>query len=300
MFSMDEWKAKGQAFKFNNNDIFYTDEGQGPVILCIHGYPSSSWDWNKVWSELTKDHRVITLDMLGFGFASKPKDHQYSINEQADIHIELLKFLEIQSCHVFAHDFGIFVGQELVARYDNNELQSLNINSLCAMSGSIFPELYNPRLIQRLLLSPIGWLVEKLFSENKFRKSLSSVFGVNTQPTLEEQKSYWALLQYNAGDKIIGKLLFYISDRKVQGQRWVDAWQDTKLPVQMIIGLADPMYGGDSIERYKALTKQNRLVCLENIGHFPQVESSAEVAVAYLGFIKEFESTDLKIAEEIF
>jgi len=300
MFSMDEWKAKGQAFKFNNNDIFYTDEGQGPLILCIHGYPSSSWDWNKVWSELTKDHRVITLDMLGFGFSSKPKDHQYCINEQADIHIELLKFLEIQSFHVFAHDFGIFVGQELVARYDNNELQSLNINSLCAMSGSIFPELYNPRLIQRLLLSPIGWLVEKLFSENKFRKSLSSVFGVNTQPTLEELKSYWELLQYNAGDKIIGKLLFYISDRKVQGQRWVDAWQDTKLPVQMIIGLADPMYGGDSIERYKALTKQNRLVCLENIGHFPQVESSAEVAVAYLGFIKEFESTDLKIAEEIF
>lgn len=296
---MDEWKVKGQTFKFKNNEIFYTDEGQGPVILCIHGYPSSSWDWNKAWTELTKNHRVIALDMLGFGFSSKPKDHQYSINEQADIHIELLKFLGVKSCHVFAHDFGIFVGQELVARHDNTELQGLNINSLCAMSGSIFPELYNPRLIQRLLLSPIGWLVEKLLSENKFHNSLSSVFGVNTQPTLEELKSYWALLQCNSGDKIIGKLLFYIRDRKVQGQRWVDAWQDTKLPIQMIIGLADPMYGGDSIERYKALTKQKRLICLDNIGHFPQVEGSAEVVTAYLGFIKEFESTGYTIAEEI-
>jgi len=296
---MDEWKAKGQTFQFENNEVFYTDEGKGPVVLCIHGYPSSSWDWNKVWPELIKDHRVITLDMLGFGFSSKPKNHQYSINEQTDIHTELLKLLGIQSCHIFAHDFGIFVGQELLARNDNNELQGLKINSLCAMSGSIFPELYNPRLIQRLLLSPIGWLVVKLFSENKFHKNLSSVFGVNTQPTLSELKSYWSLLQYNSGDKIVGKLLFYIRDRKIQGQRWVDAWQETKLPVQMIIGLADPMYGGGSIKRYKALTKQKRLVCLDNAGHFPQVESADEVATAYLGFIKTSVNVDLKIKEEI-
>lgn len=299
MFSMDEWKAKGQTFQFENNEVFYTDEGKGPVVLCIHGYPSSSWDWNKVWPELIKDHRVITLDMLGFGFSSKPKNHQYSINEQTDIHTELLKFLGIQSCHIFAHDFGIFVGQELLARNDNNELEGLKIDSLCAMSGSIFPELYNPRLIQRLLLSPIGWLVEKLFTEKKFHKNLSSVFGVNTQPTLSELKAYWSLLQYNSGDKIVGKLLFYIQDRKIQGQRWVDAWQETKLPVQMIIGLADPMYGGDSIERYKALTKQKRLVCLDNVGHFPQVESTDEVATAYLGFIKMSINVDLKIKEEI-
>ena len=285
MNSLEEWKNAGEIIRYKGNEIFYRDEGEGDVILCIHGYPSSSWDWHKIWPEITKTHRVIALDMLGFGFSSKPDDYNYSIADQTDIHLELLNALGIKSFHILAHDFGIFVGQELVARNDLGELDGFKVNSLCAMSGSIFPELYNPRLIQRLLLSPIGWLVQKLFTEDKFGQNLSSVFGQKTQPTKAELSSYWSLLQYNSGDKIIGKLLFYIADRKVDGDRWVEAWQETKLPVLLIIGLADPMYGAGSIERYKVLTKQKNLECLKDAGHFPQVERPAEVAAAYKVFL---------------
>jgi pimeloyl-ACP methyl ester carboxylesterase len=285
MYSLEEWKRLGEIIRHKGNEIFYRDEGEGDVILCIHGYPSSSWDWHKIWPEITKTHRVIALDMLGFGFSSKPDDYNYSIADQADIHLELLKALGIKSFHILAHDFGIFVGQELVARNDAGELDNFNAKSLCAMSGSIFPELYNPRLIQRLLLSPLGWLVQKLFTEEKFSKNLSAVFGPNTQPTKLELSSYWSLLQHNSGDKIIGKLLFYIADRKINGNRWVDAWQETKLPVLLIIGLADPMYGAGSIERYKSLTKQPNLKCLKNAGHFPQVENPAEVVNVYERFL---------------
>ena len=285
MNSLEEWKNAGEIIRYKGNEIFYRDEGEGDVILCIHGYPSSSWDWHKIWPEITKTHRVIALDMLGFGFSSKPDDYNYSIADQTDIHLELFNALGIKSFHILAHDFGIFVGQELVARNDLGELDGFKVNSLCAMSGSIFPELYNPRLIQRLLLSPIGWLVQKLFTEEKFGQNLSSVFGQKTQPTKAELSSYWSLLQYNSGDKIIGKLLFYIADRKVDGDRWVEAWQETKLPVLLIIGLADPMYGAGSIERYKVLTKQKNLECLKDAGHFPQVERPAEVAAAYKVFL---------------
>ena len=285
MNSLDEWKEAGEIIIHKGNEIFYRDEGEGDVILCIHGYPSSSWDWNKIWPEITKNHRVIALDMLGFGFSSKPDDYNYSIADQTDIHLKLLKALGIKSFHILAHDFGIFLGQELVARNDLGVLNEFKVNSLCAMSGSIFPELYNPRLVQRLLLSPVGWLVQKLFTEEKFGKNLSSVFGQKTQPTKAELSSYWSLLQYNSGDKIIGKLLFYIADRKIDGNRWVEAWQETKLPVLLIIGLADPMYGAGSIERYKVLTKQKNLECLKDAGHFPQVERPAEVAAAYKVFL---------------
>jgi pimeloyl-ACP methyl ester carboxylesterase len=286
MFSLEEWKKFGEIIQYKENEIFYRDEGQGDVILCIHGYPSSSWDWNKVWPELIKNHRVIALDMVGFGFSSKPHNYKYSISDQADLHLELLKSLGIKSFHILAHDFGIFVGQELVARHDEGELDDFSVNSLCAMSGSIFPELYNPRLIQRLLLSPVGWLVQKLFSEEKFCNNLSSVFGSKTKPTKVELSSYWSLLQHNAGDKMIGKLLFYIEDRKVYGNRWVRAWQTTNLPVQLIIGLADPMYGSDSVERYKILTKQKNLECLTDVGHFPQVENPTEVTDIYKTFLR--------------
>ena len=236
MYSLEEWKKSGEIIHYKGNEIFYRDEGEGDVILCIHGYPSSSWDWHKLWPEITKTHRVIALDMLGFGFSSKPEEYNYSIADQTDIHLELLKSLGIKSFQILAHDFGIFIGQELVARNDLGELDGFKVNSLCAMSGSIFPELYNPRLIQRLLLSPVGWLIQKLFTEDKFCTNLSSVFGANTQPTKRELSSYWFLLKYNSGDKMVGKLLFYIADRKIDGDRWVEAWQETKLPVLLIIG----------------------------------------------------------------
>jgi pimeloyl-ACP methyl ester carboxylesterase len=285
MFLLKDWREAGEVFQYKGNEIFYRDDGQGDVILCVHGFPSSSWDWNKVWPELTKNYRVVALDMLGFGFSSKPYDYNYSISDQADLHLELLKLLSIESFHVLAHDFGIFVGQELVARNDMGELKGINVNSLCAMSGSIFPELYNPRPIQRLLLSPVGWLVQKLFNESKFSKNLSSVFGLKTKPTKVELSSYWSLLQHNSGDKMVGKLLFYIEDRRVYGNRWVEAWQATELPVLLIIGLADPMYGARSIDRYKLLTEQSNLICLKDIGHFPQVEDSIEVADIYKNFL---------------
>ncbi|MBL4796794.1 MAG: alpha/beta hydrolase [Oleispira sp.] len=286
MYSLEEWKKSGEIIHYKGNEIFYRDEGEGDVILCIHGYPSSSWDWHKIWPEITKNHRVIALDMLGFGFSSKPEEYNYSIADQTDIHLELLKSLGIKSFQILAHDFGIFIGQELVARNDLGELDGFKVNSLCAMSGSIFPELYNPRLIQRLLLSPVGWLIQKLFTEDKFCTNLSSVFGANTQPTKRELSSYWFLLKYNSGDKMVGKLLFYIADRKTDGDRWVEAWQETKLPVLLIIGLADPMYGAGSIDRYKVLTKQKNLACLKDIGHFPQVESPTEVVDVYKEFLK--------------
>ena len=71
--TLSNWKNKGNYFTFNGHQIFSLDEGEGAPLLLIHGFPTASWDWSKIWSELRKYHRVLAIDMLGFGFSDKPK-----------------------------------------------------------------------------------------------------------------------------------------------------------------------------------------------------------------------------------
>ncbi|MEO6518041.1 MAG: alpha/beta fold hydrolase, partial [Pseudoxanthomonas sp.] len=80
---LQQWRAAGRYFQHQGHRIFYRDEGQGPVLLCLHGYPTASWDWHRVWPSLVGRYRLIAPDLLGFGFSDKPRDHAYSIADQA-------------------------------------------------------------------------------------------------------------------------------------------------------------------------------------------------------------------------
>ena len=57
--------------------------GHGPPILLIHGFGASSFTWSKIVSSLATNHRVITLDLKGFGRSKKPRDGRYTLRDQA-------------------------------------------------------------------------------------------------------------------------------------------------------------------------------------------------------------------------
>jgi len=82
---LSDWRQKGTYITYNSHQIFTVDEGQGEVILAIHGFPTASFDWHKMWPGLSANNRVLALDMIGFGFSDKPKKYPYSILDQADL-----------------------------------------------------------------------------------------------------------------------------------------------------------------------------------------------------------------------
>ena len=69
---LQSWNNKGRYSELCGHSIFYIDEGEPdkPAILLIHGFPTSSWDWQAIWNSLSKGYRLISLDMLGFGFSA--------------------------------------------------------------------------------------------------------------------------------------------------------------------------------------------------------------------------------------
>jgi len=142
--SIDAWRDAGTFVVLRGQRMFYRREGRGPALLLIHGYPTSSWDWVRLWPELTAHYDVIALDMLGFGESAKPRGHRYSFFEKADLHMALLASLGIERFDALVHDYGVTVAQELMAR-------GAPVASVAFLNGGLFPETHRARLIQRLL-----------------------------------------------------------------------------------------------------------------------------------------------------
>ena len=284
--NLQQWQREGDTFEWQGQRIFYREQGQGEVLLCLHGFPTASWDWHRLWPSLTATRRVIALDFLGYGFSSKPLDHVYSAAEQADIVLALMQALGIGQAHVLAHDFGDSVAQELLARVAESGVGlSLQLLSVCYLNGGLFMEAARPRLIQRLLLGPLGpWLSRRL-SYPRFARSFAAIFGRQTQPSKTELGDFWRLITHEDGHHLAHALIQYIPERHRQRARWVAAMQNSKVPQRLIIGMADPVSGWRIAKRYRELLPAADVVELAEIGHYPQVEAADAVLAAHVAFI---------------
>lgn len=286
--NFNDWKNAGQFFTYKNqHQIFYQETGKGETLLLIHGFPTASWDWNKIWDSLAKKYHLVAPDLIGFGFSDKPKKYNYSIMDQADLVEDFLKKKKIKSAHILAHDYGDTVLQEVLARFidrKNTGKEGFQIQSVVLLNGGLFPETHQALPIQKLLISPIGGLLVHFLNRKKLKKSFDNFFGKETQATEKEIDEFYALMEYKNGRMIFHKLIRYMSDRKKHRERWVAALQNSPIPILLINGAADPISGKHMTERYRELIPNPAIVLLEKIGHYPQTESPEEVLKAYFDF----------------
>ena len=285
--SPKQWQSRGKLEAVLGHSIFVLDEGDSslPTIVLLHGFPTSSWDWQPIWSELAKNYRLIALDMLGFGFSDKPNSRTYTIHGQADIVEALVKTKGLTNFHVLAHDYGDTVAQELLAR----QLEGAGSGtwlSCCLLNGGLFPETHRALLTQKLLLSPLGKFLNRLSGYSKFSKNFSSVFGPQSKPSEQDLENFWWLINVNNGKHIFHNLITYMRDRIEHRERWVSALQKSTIPLAVINGSVDPVSGAHMVARYKELhCRLDYLAQLSVIGHYPQVEAPKEVYSHYQHFI---------------
>jgi pimeloyl-ACP methyl ester carboxylesterase len=97
--------------------VSYFDQGIGPPILFLHGFPTSCALWRKTVAHLAQSHRCIAPDLLGFGDTDGPIENDYGIEAQAARAVAFLDAIGIsQEVTVVGHDWGGAIAQALVAR----------------------------------------------------------------------------------------------------------------------------------------------------------------------------------------
>jgi pimeloyl-ACP methyl ester carboxylesterase len=192
---------------------------------------------------------------------------------------------------VLAHDYGDTVAQELLAR-QNDGAGAGRWLSLCLLNGGLFPETHRARPIQKLLLSPLGPLVNRLSSKRRFDRSFSAVFADGSRPSPADLDSFWRLINHNDG-KIFHRLITYMTDRKQHRERWVAALVRSAVPVGLINGSADPVSGSHMVTRYRQLVRDDDFIVeLPAVGHYPQIEEPDGVVRAYRAFLAHAASAD--------
>ncbi|MBL8020555.1 MAG: alpha/beta hydrolase [Leptospirales bacterium] len=289
------WKDAGKYFKHKGHSIFYRIDGAGPALLLLHGFPTSSWDFDLVWGDLAARSLLVAPDFIGYGYSDKPHEYEYSILDQADLVEGLLAELRIAEVRILAHDYGVSVAQELLARFRDRKRdrkKGLELISVCFLNGGLFPESHKPRLIQKLLLSPLGRFVSLFLNEGSFSRAFSEIFGPQTRPKPEDLEQFWQLIQYNKGKEIYYKLIGYLPEREKYRERWVNAMMNSRIPLRLINGPEDPVSGLHMAETYKKLIQHPDVVLLPGIGHYPQVEDPASVVKAYFEFVDHKQEED--------
>jgi pimeloyl-ACP methyl ester carboxylesterase len=281
-----DWIDGGEMRHLAGHRIFVRAAAvpERPPLLLIHGYPTASYDWIRVWARLAERYSLYALDMVGFGLSEKPRNASYPIALQADICQALLDDAGIAQVHVLAHDYGDTVAQELLAREREGRIQ---LASMVFLNGGLFPESHRPRPIQTLLAKPLlGPLLARAMSYPKFEATMLSISG-RQPPTREELADLWSLIEREDGRRALARLINYMEQRRRNRPRWVGALVESTVPRRLICGAVDPVSGAHLAQRYRELVPNPDVVVLEGVGHYPQLEAHDRVVDEYLRFRAE-------------
>ncbi|MBF6182898.1 alpha/beta fold hydrolase [Nocardia otitidiscaviarum] len=269
---LEHWLTAGKFFPFSGYRVFYRRSGRGPALLLIHGYPFNSFDWHRIWFRLTERYDVLAPDMLGMGFSDKPLRHHYSVLEHADMHEALLRAQGVEEVLILAHDLGVSVVQEMLARRITDPALP-RIRAVAFLNGGLFPEVYRPRLVQRVLSSPAGDVLGPLLPPPLLRLAVREVFGPDTKPSAADMRDFLDIVEYNHGRWVNHKVGRFTLERVRYRERWVEPLAKAVVPLRFINGAVDPNSGAHMAARYREVVPDPDVVSLDRIGHWPQLEA---------------------------
>jgi pimeloyl-ACP methyl ester carboxylesterase len=111
-------------------DFHVAEAGSGDdVVLCLHGWPQHWYEWRHLMPALADRHRVLALDLRGFGWSDAPRDG-YEKEEMATDVLAVLDALGIERVKLVGHDWGAWIGFLLCLRAPQRFERYLALNIL--------------------------------------------------------------------------------------------------------------------------------------------------------------------------
>lgn len=91
----------------NGVALHYVTQGEGPLMLMLHGFPEFWYSWRHQIPEFSKDYKVVALDLRGYNDSEKPKEQSAYVMEEFIKDVEgVIKGLGYESCVLVGHDWG--------------------------------------------------------------------------------------------------------------------------------------------------------------------------------------------------
>ncbi|MEP1488027.1 MAG: alpha/beta hydrolase [Algibacter sp.] len=164
-----QFREQQNVFASKDGNIHYIDEGEGPVIVLLHGVPTSSWLYRHMIDSLATRYRVIVPDMLGFGSSDSPKGYDiYSETQHAERLLALLDHLNIKSWTHVMHDAGGLWTWELFKRAPKRIEKLVVLNTIIYETGFNPPIRFKKGFLARITM----WSYRNGITTNAMLKGL--------------------------------------------------------------------------------------------------------------------------------
>jgi pimeloyl-ACP methyl ester carboxylesterase len=264
----------------NGLDVFYREAGpeDGPVILLLHGFPSSSRMYEPLIQRLSDRYRLIAPDLPGFGHSSAPSPEQfhYTFDQLANVVTGFIRQLNLHRYVLFVQDYGGPVGLRL-AQAMPERIAGLVVQNAVAHEEGLGPLWETRRAFWR----------DRAMHETKLRANFFSPdatrlrhVGKSPHPERYDPDLWTDELAFLArpGQHAIQTELFYDYQSNVAAYPAWQSWLREHLPPTLVVwGRYDPSFEVAAAHAY-ARDVPDAEVHLLDAGHFALDEAAEEIA----------------------
>ena len=202
------WKDK--YANVNGVKLHYVEQGKGPLILFLHGFPEFWYEWKDLLPDFAKDHRAVAVDMRGYNLSSKPEPVEaYRVPIILEDVRALAQKLKAKKFVLVGHDWGGVIAWAFAAAHPEMLEKLVIVNAphptVFARELSGNPAQQKASAYFNLFASPAA---EKTLSENNYQRMLQVLSKSLTE---EDRKRY--LAAWNQPGGLTGGLNYYRASR---------------------------------------------------------------------------------------
>lgn len=173
--------------------IFYTDEGKGYPVVLIHGFCETHEIWKNFSKELSKDFRVLSVDLPGFG-KSKLLPEGFSITDVGIQLVTWLKSLQVSSCVTIGHSLGGYVALAM-AEQQPKLLQAFGLFHSTALADSEEKKESRNKVIEFVVKHGVVPFVESFIPPLFFDQTNSNIQSVVTRASQTRPETLMAYVR---------------------------------------------------------------------------------------------------------
>jgi pimeloyl-ACP methyl ester carboxylesterase len=164
-------------------------EGEGPLVILLHGFPETSRAWRKQMPALADRFLVVAPDLRGFGASDKPKGiAAYRTSVVADDIVALIHAFDAERAHVVGHDWGGGIAWTVATLHPEavDRLVVLNCPHPAVMQKALRSNWTQIRKSWYIFAFQLPWLPEWLFRRNDGKALKDALRGSSKRGTFSE------------------------------------------------------------------------------------------------------------------
>jgi pimeloyl-ACP methyl ester carboxylesterase len=243
--------------------VHVVDEGEGPPVVLLHGFASSVGTWKDVIPRLAREHRVIALDLKGFGWTSRPPG-DYSPAAQAKLVLAVLDAKGVEEpVDLVAHSWGSSIALELALRAPKR------VSKIALYDAWV----YEDQLPTTFLMARAPGVGEAIVDAFYFERSDDKLAIAFHDPRKITEE-----LAENVEDQLSRPGTRAAALAAIRGQRFgevEDRYRTIDKPVLLLWGREDRVTTLEVGERLSKDLPNAKLVVYPQCGHFPMIEAAS-------------------------